>query len=128
GAKGIVLGGNRRIGQCVEQRRLAYVRQADDPAAKAHFLRPKSEPKRPFSFFSATGSGFGSGLGSGFFASGFASAFASGFFSAFSLPTVCSFCIAPCTSPERQSGRTSIDLAIASSIAARSFAEGLPST
>src|SRR5207237_244027 len=66
GAEGIVLGGDARLGDGVEQRRLADVRQADDPAPQAHFLRPSRLLKRPF--FSL----------SGFFSVGFAAASAAG--------------------------------------------------
>src|SRR5207237_9618716 len=75
GAEGIVLRRNAGLGERIEERRLADVRQADDAALQAHFLRPNMPLRRP-SFFSGSFAGSLIGacsLSGSFFAGGFSS-------------------------------------------------------
>src|SRR6185503_904184 len=132
GAERIVLGGDARLGERVEQGGLADVRQADDTAL--HFLRNK-DFRNPG--LSASLAGAASFFGAGAFFASAASFFFSGtsfffsgssFLAATGLSWLCSFCIAPCMSPARHSGSTSSELAMAASIASRSSAGALCST
>jgi hypothetical protein len=136
GAERIVFRCDARFGQRIEQRGLAHVRQAHDPAAQAHFLVFENrDPNRPFGAGFCGGiSTLGSGLASAFCSTGFS--FSTGFsieaglfhlyrlFLFHRLLAVCSFIIAPCKSPARQSGSTSMPRAMAPSMASRSAADG----
>src|SRR6185295_13077060 len=113
GAEGIVLGGDARLGERIEERRLADVRQAHDAAL--HFL-PNRPLRRPF--FSGAGCG-GSFTGGSFF---------SGSFLAGGFSSVCSLFMAACMSPDTIWGMSESALSIAASIALFSSASGRSST